>query len=478
MNLRAIAVPCASSVLAFLSTACGGDHPSRGDTGQANREDTGQAVAALGPVPPLVGCVEVDVAGSSTVVTRSDVTQGQSPVLSLVGLPLGNDSFSAFAYPSACKSVTGQAQATWISDAVPAAVSATSVASVSLTLQPNGRASVGVGFNTGDAGADGSTGPALTGNGCAGGACLNPSCSPLGTPVPIDPSPNTGFDAQPAFIPNDVIILTLDDGPDSADTPPDPLFGAGAWTKADLQYLDANAIHLDFFMNTDNWCGDLSLPSADPACNAAIADILTLHNPGNHTVHHIHMGANIAPDTSFNPPLPQSCDGASSQDSCDAEITGVESITSALSNGGRPHLTRFRPPYGEPFLVSGPGLADVSAVVAKHAVWVGWNVDSGDSVFNTTNCAMSPCPTGQQVAGTVESLIGSGPGQGGRWGIVLMHSTYPWTHDALPILLGPNGYLATHKFRLGTVEDAICWKYGKHSWEIVQQLSGQPFGPN
>jgi hypothetical protein len=33
--------------------------------------------------------------------------------------------------------------------------------------------------------------------------------------------------------------------------------------------------------------------------------------------------------------------------------------------------------------------------------------------------------------------------------------------------------------RLGTVEDAICWKFGKHSWEIVQQLNpGQTRQPN
>jgi peptidoglycan/xylan/chitin deacetylase (PgdA/CDA1 family) len=468
MHPRALIVPCAATVLVALPIACGSSHPPG--------EDVGQAVAAIGPVPAQVGCVEVDVTGSRSVVTRSDVKQNQMPVLALSGLPLGTDTFTAFAYPTACKLVTGQAQATWISDPVSATVTATAVASVFLTLRPNGRASVGVGFDTGDAG-DGSAGLALTGNGCAGGACLNPSCAPLGTAAPVDISPGTGFDAQPAFIPNDVIILTLDDGSDGTDTPPDPVFGPGGWTTTDLQFLDSNNIHLDFFLNTDNWCGDLSLPSADPACNAAIVDILTLHNPGNHTVHHIHMGGNIPPDTTQTPPFPQSCDGASSQDTCDAEIAGVESVVNTLSNGGRPHLTRFRPPYGEPFQTQGQGLADVQAVVAKNAVWVGWNIDSQDSIFNSSNCSTMPCPTGSQIAANVESAIGSAPGQG-KWGIVLMHSTFPWTHDALPILLGSSGYLATHGFKLATVEDAICWKYGKHSWEIVQQLSGQTRGPN
>jgi hypothetical protein len=53
-----------------------------------------------------------------------------------------------------------------------------------------------------------------------------------------------------------------------------------------------------------------------------------------------------------------------------------------------------------------------------------------------------------------------------------MHGTYPWTYDAVKMLFDPTtGYIKTHKFRVGTVEDAICWKYGKHSWEIIQQLN-------
>ena len=77
----------------------------------------------------------------------------------------------------------------------------------------------------------------------------------------------------------------------------------------------------------------------------------------------------------------------------------------------------------------------------------------------------------------METLVGTGPGKA-SWGILLQHGTYPWTHDALPLLYGPSGYLATHGFKLATIEDAICWKFGKHSWEIVQELTGQPRAPN
>jgi peptidoglycan/xylan/chitin deacetylase (PgdA/CDA1 family) len=272
-----------------------------------------------------------------------------------------------------------------------------------------------------------------------------------------------------------VIIPTFDDGPDLPFSPPDPVFGAGAWTNAMLQFFDTNNMHFDFFMNTDNWCPLTGAASDNSTCVAAVVDILKLHNPGSHTVHHVHMGGNLAPDPTSG--LPQSCDGATSMDTCDSEIQGVESIINKYSNGGRPHLTRFRPPYGEPYQVQGPGLADVEMVVAKYAVWIGWAIDSGDSVYSSSNCSTMPCPTGQQVANTVESAIGT-PGTGTAYGMVLFHTPFPWTRDALPILFGTNGYLAMHGFRVGTVEDAICWKYGKHSWEIVQQLTSQAHGPN
>jgi len=33
------------------------------------------------------------------------------------------------------------------------------------------------------------------------------------------------------------------------------------------------------------------------------------------------------------------------------------------------------------------------------------------------------------------------------------------------------GYLAKNKYRIGTVEDAICWKYGMHSRDVVNALN-------
>jgi peptidoglycan/xylan/chitin deacetylase (PgdA/CDA1 family) len=315
-----------------------------------------------------------------------------------------------------------------------------------------------------DTGYDASIPPGpLSGNGCAGGACQNPTCQAyMGNAAAIDTYPSTGFDPQPAYIPNDTIIPTFDDVPDGQNMPVDPVYGVGDWTKGDVAFFKSNNMHVDMFINTNNWCGDVLM---DPDCTQTLVDILAFHNPANHTIHHIHMGIAGTPDDP----------GCADATSCDAELAGVEAVVDMLSMHGRPHLTRFRAPYGEPFQAQGPGLAMAQQVVAKYAVQVGWNLDSGDS---TCNSMTAPCFTGQQIADNVTQLIGSAPGQGQRWGILLMHGTFPWTHDALPILYGPSGYLAQHGFKLATVEDAICWKYGKHSWEIVQQLTGQTRNPN
>jgi peptidoglycan/xylan/chitin deacetylase (PgdA/CDA1 family) len=292
---------------------------------------------------------------------------------------------------------------------------------------------------------------------------------PNGTPAAIGTYASIGFETlptelHPSYIPNNMIIPTFDDVPEGAVGVMDPIYGFGSWTKQDLQLFDGYGMHVDFFINTNNWCGDVT---QSPECTQDIMDILTLHNPANHTVYHPHMGA---PNTGNN-----GCDNVTD---CTSEITGVETVINTLSNGARPHLTRFRMPYGEPEQNQGATCTSIGAaacvpmvegVVAQYAVGVGWNMDSGDSAGATT---------GMVIATNVETLIGNAPGAG-AWGIVLMHGTNPWTHDAIPLLYDPqNGYLAMHGFKTATVEDAICWKYGKHSWEIVTQISGNARSSN
>jgi peptidoglycan/xylan/chitin deacetylase (PgdA/CDA1 family) len=226
-----------------------------------------------------------------------------------------------------------------------------------------------------------------------------------------------------------------------------------------VDYFDSVGLHMDFFINGNNFCD----VAKTPECEETVRRILKNHNPANHTVHHIHMGGNSG--------APTGADGSCNGTQCDAEMMGVETLINTLSMGGRPHLTRFRAPYGEPFQGGGGGA--IATIVGKWAVHVGWQMDSTDSLCD--NCKY----TGKQIAQKVIDQIGTGPGKGKSYGIVLMHGTYPWSYDAAKILFDPTtGYVQTHGFRLGTVEDVICWKYGKHSWELIAAANNSQRGPN
>jgi hypothetical protein len=319
-----------------------------------------------------------------------------------------------------------------------------------------------------------------------------------------DPYPGVGFAADgspeltPKYIPNNYIIPTLDDVPDGMSSDPNDGYLGGNWTKQDLAFLDSKQLHWDFFINTDNWAGPLiGDPNVDDVdAYAALADILKLHNPANHTVHHIWMSAQDQPADPTAPTTPQCCDcTAFPNDSCDSEMQGVESVVSKVSGGGIPHFTRFRPPYGYPYVSPpGPFLANLQKVVAKYAVVVGWNLlPTQDADFppacakcgpgNTPVIAHSPdYDTKQSVEDHITSALGNAPGAGTAWGIVLMHGVLPWTHVAIVELFDPDAtkntaanpnmaWIAKHGFKTATVEDVICWKYGMHSWDIINTLN-------
>jgi peptidoglycan/xylan/chitin deacetylase (PgdA/CDA1 family) len=334
-------------------------------------------------------------------------------------------------------------------------------------------------------------------SGCAGGACLNPMCkasTAAGYPMAVDATPSIGFEGgNAAYIPNDVVIPTLDDVPDGADNSPQPSYAPGNWTKTDLAYLDSVNLHFDFFMNGDNWDGPIVGDSAqdDPDAFNDIVDIIKKHNVGNHTIYHAFLGTpsgdgvpnggsacipsccDCGPPT--NPCSMSQCTAGTCNsncynipDTCESEVQGIEALVNKISNGGIPHPTRFRPPYGSGYPNTGTAVPAVMAMVAKYAVAVGWEIDSQDADQSPGGANATPT----FVVNNVTSALGTGPGKGTAWGIVLTHGVLPWTAPALKTLYDPQtGYMKAHGFRLGTVEDAICWKYGKHSWEIVNEVN-------
>jgi hypothetical protein len=342
-------------------------------------------------------------------------------------------------------------------------------------------------------------------------------CPMMTAPAPIaagsfqqlgwDPKYDPGVNNEkPIYIPSDVIIPTLDDVPDGSDPMYDG-YGPGLWTKTDLAWLDGNAMHWDFFVNTNNWSqvfADPTTMNADPDAYDAFVDILKNHHPGNHTVDHCQIGDNGS--SSPGNAIPGCCDCPNyPSNTCAGELDGVESMVASISNSGRTHLTRMRMPYGYPLApgsgASAAAVKDAQLVIRTRAVSIGWHFATNDADNSPCGCSNSaaPCSCPDESKGgvccsdtpgcsgggasagpydsqqaqinQVTSQIGARPGSG-AWGILLMHGVLPWTAAALPILFGPNGMVGNAGFRIGTVEDAVCWKYGMHSWDVVNKING------
>jgi len=278
---------------------------------------------------------------------------------------------------------------------------------------------------------------------------MNPACNAYGAPQAPGSWPETGdWDNSPTTIysmpppanmPPKTIVLTFDDV---------PLVGV---TKTDLATLGTAGLEVDFFVNVNNLCGDLSLATANAECVNDMQAILTNHRVSNHTVQHWHLGALDGSHTDGTP----HCTAAAC---VETQINGVESYINKLTKGATPHLTRFRAPFGEPYYAAvASDLATVAPVVAKYAVQVDWNFDSDDS-------ANSWPYNGQSLYDHVvnDKL------KKGAIGIMLMHGTLTWTRDMLPMLIS---YLQTNGYKFATVEDVICWTFGMHSWAIVNKIN-------
>lgn len=148
-NLRSQRVSSFSGCLALvaLALASGGVGLGGCAGGGRSSEDLGQARLAIGNVPNNVHCVRVTAQGVSRTVVRSvDVMPGQTVQTTLSGLPTGQVVFTAQAFSTACAAVVASSVPTWVSDPVTVTVATTPIVNVSLTLHPNGQATVGVGF--------------------------------------------------------------------------------------------------------------------------------------------------------------------------------------------------------------------------------------------------------------------------------------------------------------------------------------------
>jgi hypothetical protein len=125
-------------------TACSSSSP---DPVAQGDESVGEVEVALSNAPSDVSCLRLTVAGSRTDVRTFDLDEGDKASFKLKGLPVGNASISADAFPVACNELGDGAQPTWYSEAEVVRIFANKVTHVSLAMIHNGQVSVGVDFD-------------------------------------------------------------------------------------------------------------------------------------------------------------------------------------------------------------------------------------------------------------------------------------------------------------------------------------------
>jgi hypothetical protein len=140
-----------ASTTALLAAAGCSNKP-----GAHEPEALGEAEVSLTNSPSDVRCLRITVVGTRTDVRTFPVTTGQKAVFRMGALPVGDDSFSAEAFPVVCGSVTTGVTPTWISEPVVERVNAGKVTHVALAMIHNGGASVSVDFDDKNAPSGGS----------------------------------------------------------------------------------------------------------------------------------------------------------------------------------------------------------------------------------------------------------------------------------------------------------------------------------
>jgi peptidoglycan/xylan/chitin deacetylase (PgdA/CDA1 family) len=265
-------------------------------------------------------------------------------------------------------------------------------------------------------------------------ACLGNQRPGATLPAPGRAPAEIDFTEQPAYIPSDTLSLTFDDGP----LPP--------FTGEVLDVLKEKGVHATFFVNTDNNRNDVeNTPETQELVRRIVREG---HGIANHTVHHLSL---------------KTLDAGAIEE----EIRGVERTVSSVLRDPSTRLSLIRAPYGEPYQdyfynhadPAGATYPEVSAVVSRHGVHVGWNVETDDWKCTTgTPAANADC-----VYDHFTSAVKTIGAPGAAWGVVLMHCVNPQTPAALPRILD---YIKANHFKLISVEDVVRLKFGKPSAEL------------
>jgi hypothetical protein len=106
----------------------------------------GTATLAITNVPADVGCVRVRAVGTRSVERDFDVKPGQSSILPISGLPIGDVDFYGLAFDGRCAELGGGALPSWVGDPAKAVIERGKTTPVTVVLRPNGRGQVAIDF--------------------------------------------------------------------------------------------------------------------------------------------------------------------------------------------------------------------------------------------------------------------------------------------------------------------------------------------
>lgn len=225
------------------------------------------------------------------------------------------------------------------------------------------------------------------------------------------------------------LALTFDDGPDEV-----------GYTNQILDVLRAKGVLATFFINTDN---AVDVNASSFARNTVERIVADGHELGSHTVHHYDL--------------------AKTSTDVRAELFDLRTTLREIAPFSLRHRLA-RAPFGSPYFGPQDRLDEVSPLMARDGVHVGWNIDSYDWKCQSGSSAPQTC-----IYNNVMDEVDRG-----KSGIVLLHSIHPATAGVLGKLI--DGLRGRGKRFVG-VEQLVVAKYGKGSRHLVRCQSNVDCSP-
>jgi peptidoglycan/xylan/chitin deacetylase (PgdA/CDA1 family) len=225
-----------------------------------------------------------------------------------------------------------------------------------------------------------------------------PVTAPTGSPNSVKPLafPALQFISNPSGNDPNAMVLSFDDGPDGMD---------GGQTAYILDQLKVLGVKGSFYVCGHVYTDVLTDSRAQRDIQRMVAEGHTL---GSHTMRHPHLGninTNVLAEMNDNQNMV---------------------LDKLVLGPAAPLMATYRAPFGDPFQTNVvESVTRVAPLTQPYGVHVGWSITSDD-----VGCAALADPNSACVVNNIKAALDKG-----RRGIILMHSVYRVTGDALPAIV-------------------------------------------